>query len=157
MRVAFVAPDGGAFRNQGRKRLFSVPRGSIMLHRIVGLIVVASFVVLAGCRSAPIHDVVAAPVVTSKPATMEAVQTAIIVAGTGLGWRMEPARPGTITGVLELRDHKAVIEVTYDSKAYNIKYKDSSNLDYGGTSIHKNYNGWVENLDKAIRLQLARI
>ena len=127
-----------------------------MLHRIVGLTVVASLVVLAGCRSAPIHDVVAAPVVTGKPATMEAVTNAIVVAGSGLGWRMEPGKPGTITGVLELRDHKAVVEVTYDTKAYNIKYKDSSNLDYSGTNIHKNYNGWVENLDKAIRAQLAR-
>jgi PBP1b-binding outer membrane lipoprotein LpoB len=127
-----------------------------MLHRIVGFTVVASLVVLAGCRSAPIHDVVAAPVVTTKPVTMEAVQSAIVVAGTGLGWRMEAGKQGTITGVLELRDHKAVVEVTYDTKAYNIKYKDSSNLDYSGTSIHKNYNGWVENLDKAIRAQLAR-
>jgi hypothetical protein len=46
--------------------------------------------------------------------------------------------------------------VTYDTKTYNIQYKDSSNLDYNGTSIHKNYNGWVENLDKAIRSQLAK-
>jgi hypothetical protein len=124
---------------------------------MVGLVVVGCFVVLAGCRSAPIHDVVAAPVVTTKPVTMEAVQTAIVVAGTGLGWRMEPGKAGTVTGVLELRDHRAVVEVTYDTKAYNIKYKDSSNLDYSGTSIHKNYNGWVENLDKAIRVQLARL
>jgi hypothetical protein len=127
-----------------------------MLHRIVGLILAASFVVLAGCRSAPIHDVVAAPVVSSKPATMEAVQNAIVLAGNGLGWRMEPRSPGTITGILDLRDHRAVVEVTYDTKTYNIKYKDSSNLNYDGTNIHKNYNGWVENLDRAIRMQLAK-
>lgn len=127
-----------------------------MLRRIVGLIFAASFIVLAGCRSAaPIHDVVAAPVVTSKPVTMEVVRTAIVAAGSGLGWRMEPRSPGTITGVLELREHRAVVEVTYDTKTYNIKYKDSLNLNYSGTSIHKNYNGWVENLDKAIRVQLA--
>jgi hypothetical protein len=35
--------------------------------------------------------------------------------------------------------------------------KDSTNLDYDGNTIHKNYNGWVENLDKAIRVQLAKI
>ena len=127
-----------------------------MLHRFVGLILAASFIVLSGCRSAPIHDVVAAPVVTSKPATMEAVQNAIVFAGNGLGWRMEPRSPGTITGILELRDHRAVVEDSYDTKTYNIKYKDSSNLDYNWTSIHKNYNGWVENLDKAIRVQLAK-
>jgi hypothetical protein len=132
--------------------------GGIMLQRIVGLILAASFIVLAGCRAAaPIYDVVAAPVVTSKPVTMEAVRNAIVVAGSGLGWRMEPRTPGTITGILDLRDHRAVVEVTYDTKTYNIKYKDSSNLNYSGTTIHKNYNGWVENLDKAIRVQLANI
>ena len=128
-----------------------------MLHRIVGLILAASFVVLAGCRSAPIHDVVAAPVATSKPVTMEAVQKAIVTAGQGLGWQMEARNPGTITGILDLRTHRAVVEVTYDTKTYNIKYKDSSGLDYDGKNIHKNYNGWVENLDKAIRVQLANI
>src|SRR5580704_1949153 len=117
-----------------------------MLHRIVGLTLAASFIVLAGCRSAPIHDVVAAPVVTSKPASMEGVQKAILLAGGALGWKMEPQDPGRITGILELRTHRAVVEVTYDTKAYNIKYKDSSNLDYDGTNIHKNYNGWIENL-----------
>jgi hypothetical protein len=130
--------------------------GGIMLHRIVGLILAASFLVLAGCRAAaPIHNVVAAPVVTSKPVTMEAVQKAIITAGNVLGWKMEPRNPGRITGTLELRTHRAVVEVTYDTKTYNIKYKDSSNLEYTGTTIHQNYNGWVENLDKAIRVQLA--
>lgn len=127
-----------------------------MLRRSIVLFMGASFLFLAGCRSAPIYDVVAAPVVTSKPATMEAVQNAIVAAGIGLGWRMEPRGPGTITGVLDLRAHHAVVEVTYDTKTYNIKYKDSTNLDYNGTSIHKNYNGWVENLDKAIRIQLTK-
>jgi hypothetical protein len=127
-----------------------------MLQRSVRLILAVSFVVLAGCRTAPVYDVVAVPVVTTKPATMESVQNAIVLAGTGLGWVMEPQRPGTITGILNLRDHRAVVEVTYDTKAYSIKYKDSSNLNYNGTSIHKNYNGWVENLDKAIRSQLAK-
>jgi hypothetical protein len=127
-----------------------------MLRRSIVLLLGASLVILGGCRTAPVYNVVAAPVVTTKPATMEAVQNAIVMAGTGLGWRMEARGPGTITGVLDLRTHHAVVEVTYDTKTYNIKYKDSSNLDYTGTSIHKNYNGWVENLDKAIRIQLAQ-
>lgn len=127
-----------------------------MLRRSIVLFLGASLVILAGCRTAPIQNVVAAPVVTSKPATMESVQNAIVMAGSGLGWKMEPKGAGIITGVLDLRTHHAVVEVTYDTKTYNINYKDSANLDYNGTSIHKNYNGWVENLDKAIRSQLAK-
>jgi hypothetical protein len=32
---------------------------------------------------------------------------------------------------------------------------DSTNLNYDGTNIHRNYNGWITNLDKAIRSQLT--
>ena len=53
------------------------------------------------------------------------------------------------------RDHRAVVDVRYDTKTYSIKYKDSSNLQYDGTSIHKNYNGWIQNLDNAIRARLT--
>ena len=33
-------------------------------------------------------------------------------------------------------------------------YKDSANLHYDGKTIHSNYNGWIQNPDKAIRTQL---
>ena len=49
----------------------------------------------------------------------------------------------------------AVVDIEYDAKTYWIEYKDSTNLDYTGSSIHKNYIGWIENLDKAIRAQLT--
>jgi hypothetical protein len=68
---------------------------------------------------------------------------------------MVPQGSGKIVGTLALRTHLAVIDIAYDTKAYSIRYKDSSNLDYTGTSIHNNYNGWIENMDKAIRAQLA--
>ena len=46
--------------------------------------------------------------------------------------------------------------------SYNIRYKSSTGLLYGEADqtsgqeireIHKNYNGWIENLDNAIRTQ----
>ena len=44
--------------------------------------------------------------------------------------------------------------MTYSVKSYSIRYKDSTELGYDGGSIHQNYNGWVQNLDKGIRAQL---
>jgi hypothetical protein len=119
--------------------------------------VAALLLLMTGCRSAPVLDVVAAPVTTTKTVSMSNMESAIIGGGTGLGWRMVPQGPGQIEGVLSLRDHRAVVTVSYDTKSYTIKYKDSSNLNYDGKSIHKNYNGWVENLDKAIRSNLAAL
>ncbi len=58
---------------------------------------------------------------------------------------------------LNLRTHTAVVEIPYSTKAFSIRYKDSVNLDYTGESIHSNYNGWIQNLEKGIRTQLQSL
>ena len=42
--------------------------------------------------------------------------------------------------------------------SYSIDYKNSLNLKYDSTknTIHKNYNGWIQNLDNAIQVQLSQ-
>lgn len=126
----------------------------------IGLALAFSFLLafVAACTSRPIMNVNDAPVVTSgKAATMQDVQTAIVRAGTSLGWVMTPVRPGLVSGRLDLRTHTAVVDVPYDTKAFSIKYKESTNLNADGTNIHKNYNGWIENLDRNIRGELLRL
>jgi hypothetical protein len=125
-------------------------RSSLVLAGIV-------IAMLGGCRSAGIYNVSAAPVVANKAVSMDDVQKAIIRAGAGLGWQMKPVEPGLIVGTLTLRTHMAMVNVKYDTKTYSITYKDSSNLDYTGDSIHKNYNGWVTNLDRGIQSQLSNL
>lgn len=124
------------------------------------IIVLASIllVTLAACTLRPIRNVDNDPVVTaSRTATTSDVERAIIRAGASLGWVMTPVKPGLIAGRLALRNHTAVVDVTYDSKAFSIKYKDSVNLDYADGNIHKNYNGWIENLEREIRANLLRL
>lgn len=113
---------------------------------------------LASCRTAPIHNVHEAAVATGKTdASLEDIQKAIVRAGASLGWNMSPVRPGLMTGTLHLRKHTAVVEVRYDRKTYSILYKDSQNLDYNGSTIHSNYNGWIQNLNRAIQTQLTTL
>jgi hypothetical protein len=112
---------------------------------------------LGGCRSANIYNVSAAPVVANNPVTLDDMQKAIVRAGAALGWQMKPVETGLIEGTLHLRTHMAKVHIKYDTTNYSITYKDSSNLDYDGTNIHKNYNGWIQNLDKAIRSQLSNL
>jgi len=114
----------------------------------------------AGCAaSRPIVDVTDAPVVVSRGKQLSTTQVrdAIMRAGRSLGWQMTASDPGLITGRLDLRRHAAVIGVRYNAKTYSILYKDSSNLDYQNGQIHKNYHGWIENLDRSIRNELAAI
>ena len=119
----------------------------------------ASVALLAGCRSAPVRDVINEPVVVTgqRQATMEDVEKAIVRAGSATGWRMRPVAPGLMEGTLNLRSHTAIVDITYDTRTYSIKYKDSTNLGYDGRNIHSNYNGWIENLDKGIQTQLVNL
>ena len=117
------------------------------------LLIAVVFLLLGGCRTADLHSVRGAPG-TSKAVSMADVETAIRRAGHGLGWQIVPQGPGRAEGTLVLRDHRAVVNITYDTKNYSITYKDSANLHYDGKTIHSNYNGWIQNPDKAIRTQL---
>lgn len=124
--------------------------------------VVASVLVLlaAGCRgSVPIYNVTSAPVFASKQnPSLDEIGMAIQRAGTTLGWQMKQTKPGHIIATLAYsRNEVAVVDVNYSVKSYSIQYKDSSQLNYDGRNIHRNYNVWIDNLDKGIRAQLNNL
>ena len=123
----------------------------------VGLFFVFVFTLFAlGCTTKPIYNVTNAPVAASKPnPSLDDVRAAIMRAGAGLGWQMQPTKPGHILGTLNLRSHQAIVDVNYTATNYSITYNNSSNLNYDGANIHNNYNGWIQNLDKGIRTQLG--
>jgi hypothetical protein len=126
-----------------------------MLRIALKAVLTTTLILLVGCTTQPVYDVNQAPITASRQPTMADVERAIRVAGASLGWQMTPKGPGQMEGTLNLRTHRAVVDVRYDTQTYSIKYKDSSNLNYDGSNIHKNYNGWIQNLDKAIRAGLA--
>ena len=68
---------------------------------------------------------------------------------------MESRGPGLMRGVLNIRDHQALVDIPFDSQRFSIRYAGSSNLNYDGTNIHPNYNSWVQNLQRAIMSQSA--
>jgi hypothetical protein len=129
--------------------------------RLAGIrLAAAALVFVVGCATTqPIHNVQNAPLVlpSGKSLTMSDVSKAITQAGTSLGWQMEAAGPGRLAGRLALRSHIAVIDVEHNTKSYSIKYRDSTNLDARDGMIHKAYNVWIENLDKAIRNQMQMV
>lgn len=123
--------------------------------RIIGILIIASALALGACAGGqPIYNVESAPIVAQKNLNMNEVRTAIIRAGSGLGWQMAPEGPGKIKGTLNVRGLMAVVDVTHDTKSYSIKYRDSQGLHAKDGTIHKNYNGWIQNLDKRIRNEL---
>jgi hypothetical protein len=121
---------------------------------VAALIVV---VVLPSCRATPIYNVNNASVTAPSGGsyTRDEVKTAILRAGNDLGWEMTPAEPGHLIGTLNIRRHMAQVDIYYDRNSYSIKYKDSANLKYDGSNIHRNYNSWIKNLDEHIRRELT--
>lgn len=131
-------------------------------HALAVITLILATVLFAGCRTAPLYNVKDAPVAVPKPpATMEQLSSVIRSAGNSLGWQMKEKAPGHTVGTLYLRSHVAVVDIRYDTKSYSITYRDSTSLRYSegddGPSIHSNYNGWIQNLDKAIKVRLNNL
>lgn len=111
---------------------------------------------IAGCNTMPIQNVDQAAV-PSKTLTSDQVRLAIIRAGDGLGWKMKDEGPNKMVGTLILRKHVAVVDIPYTATSYGIKYRSSVELDEKDGKIHKNYNGWIQNLTRNITAQLGAI
>lgn len=118
----------------------------------------ATVVALLAACAEPIYNVKDAPVTTnlSSP-SLDDVTQAIRRAGAALGWQMKEETPGHIVGTLSLRKHVATVDITYNLTDFSIQYRDSTNLDYDGTTIHRNYNGWIHNLENGIKVQLTAL
>ena len=117
-------------------------------------------ILLIACAGQPVHNVDNAPINVASPNyDLSDVTKAIHRAGAGLGWQMKEETPGHIVGKLYVRSHVAIIDVTYTLDEYSVNYKDSTNLKYNASSntIHKNYNGWIQNLTRAIDSQIASL
>jgi hypothetical protein len=112
---------------------------------------------LAACTSHPLYNLKDAPINTPAGVarTTPDVEKAIRTAGAKHGWKMESPRPGVMVGTTTWRSHSMTVDITYDTRRYSIVYKDSANLGYDGTNIHRNYNYKVQELDRAIQDQLA--
>ena len=121
------------------------------------LVAFALTLTIIGCRANPVYNVEAAPITITGKHSSKDVEKAIIRAGASLGWGMKKVGKGHMVGTLYIRKHVAIVDITFDDKTYSIKYKDSQNLDYDGTNIHSNYNGWVQNLNRNIQTQFQTL
>src|SRR5207244_9767057 len=120
------------------------------------LALLLTFVLAAFNTLAPISNVgnVAINAQSNRPLNPQEVRGAILRAGAGLGWVMKDDGPNQMTGTLVLRTHTAQVEIPYSSASYAIRYKSSVNLMAADGKIHRNYNGWVQNLTRGINAQL---
>ena len=131
----------------------------VLLNLAISIVfLAAASVAQAGCmRCDPILNVSNAPVTSAsgKALTDDQVKSAIIRASAALGWLMKEEGAGKITATLLIRKHTAVVDIPYSPSSYSITYKSSVNLDEADGQIHKNYNGWIQNLTRGINAQVS--
>lgn len=122
-------------------------------------IAILGLFVLTGCRTGAVNNVMDRGINLNDNTSDEQMFKAIRVAGLNLGWKVTKIREGLAEAQLDLREHQAIVQIPYTRKSFSIVYKSSTNLNYNvsDNTIHSNYNGWIQNLTKAIDLQLSNL
>ena len=127
----------------------------------------------ASARQATIENVAPTPHDAQEGVPLSRIASAIKAAGDALGWKVVGEDSGSIRLRLDVRRHMALVSVGYDAERYWIDYQDSHNLDYHaedlvrrtskhhkrtikGPRIHGNYNKWIRNLSRQIRVRVRR-
>ncbi|MGH9783383.1 MAG: hypothetical protein ACRD88_04290 [Terriglobia bacterium] len=121
-------------------------------------VILASVLVLlvTGCGApVPIYSVSNAPIGSKSNPSLDDVGKAIQRGGAALGWQMRESKPGHILGTFSIRTHVAVVDINYNTNSFSIAYRDAINVPYDGQNIHPEYNRWVQDLERRIRIELS--
>lgn len=86
----------------------------------------------------------------------EQLREPLIRALTRAKWTLEEEEANSILARIDFRQHSASITIDYAGGRYDIRYRDSHDLDYADGKIHKRYNALVKKLNRVI-LQEVRI
>lgn len=84
------------------------------------------------------------------------LEISLVSAGRKKGWEFEKIEDQKFHGSLFVRSHYIKSEFTIGKKSLDIKYLDSKNMKYSGTTIHKKYKMWIDNLVISYRSQVLR-
>ncbi len=124
-----------------------------------GLYVTAVCLLLAGCfgRIQPVYSVFNHPIPpAAEYMTLSEISDVIELSAINRKWLVEEQYPGLLTLTHRKKTHVAVVEVSFNQSGYSMKYKNSSDLLYNGSTIHRNYNRWVANLELDIEMNLQK-
>ena len=114
--------------------------------------------------SVPIENLPNNPAVAAsgKVLTLDEVKRTIQMAAMLKNWSLEDKGPGAMVATLNVRGkHTIMIDIAYTASSYSLNYNNSINMNYtqdGGMGIiHPNYNKWVQDLRKAIQIELLKL
>ncbi len=129
----------------------------MILRKFTILTILFLSIVFLGCRSLqPVLNIENSPVVMAGEPTTRMVERAIISATVRVGWLVNKKEKGHMIATLHHKSIVLKVDITYDTKSYSIKHKESSpNMRFDGINIHPKYNKYIIKLDRVIRAKLA--
>jgi len=126
----------------------------LMLTRIASALLIACTLLLGACSSRPVHDVQRNDIPPGL--TQSQVEQAILTALQNRRWTVLERQPGlVVASILQRQRYRAVIEIPYSARGYQIRHRSSENLDYRNGRIHRTYNNWIVHLDRSIQQALG--
>lgn len=130
--------------------------GRLDMRRLKFAVVGLLTLLVAACRTAPIENVThhAFPAGTEK-LSLAQIEESIIKAASDRDWIITRQADGVLFATYSPRSHMAKVRIGFDKTEFSIVYADSTNLNYDGTSIHYNYNRWVNNLRQDILREVS--
>lgn len=86
--------------------------------------------------------------------TDDQVHNAILTSLQTRDWVVQEEMPNKIIAKQTFRKHSATIQINYSQTGYSLLYRESENLGYDGSEIHRNYNKRIRQLEAEINRQL---
>lgn len=111
---------------------------------------------MGGCSSVivPIEN---RPLAPPRPVTLEELGNTITLAIRHRKWDARKVAPGHIEATYVKFRHVVVVDVIFDTKSFSIRYKDSKNMRFTGSTIHGRYNEWTEKLARLISARVRNM
>ncbi len=117
-----------------------------------------SLIVASGAHAAQILSFENQPIPTvGHSLSTSKIEKAIIRAGAQRGWVMSRNGKNKLLARVDVREHVAVVNITFSRRDFSITYNSSQNLRHRKGNIHRNYNRWVNNLRNDITLELNKL
>ena len=124
--------------------------------RVLAVLTLA--LLLAGCASTePVRNIANDWIGHPRPLAPAQVRAAIIQASAAQGWRITDEAMGRLEATRYAGERVAIVDLPYSATQYRIELKRAENLGAGAGAIHRDYNLWVVELDRAIRAAISRL
>ena len=131
------------------------------MKRVVFLVVLVASIAFVRAEAARVENLEGLAIPSRTDGTqfsLEEVRTLIMKGCAEREWKPEYEGESVITCSILVRGrHFVKVEIPFSETGYSILYLDSEEMDYNPNkqTIHRKYNGWVNNLRLMINHQLA--